>query len=282
MTLTWNQGDIHANGINIHYYRTGGNKPQVVLNHGAMDDGLCWTRVAKALEDDYDVMMLDARGHGHSDNGQGDYSSRSRAEDLAGVIRALGLDRPVIGGHSMGAETALTMAGLYPELTRGVFLEDPPIFLPDQPIFGGDLTGKGKDPFKYMMVFMRFIRMMPLPVGVSIGRRMFTGYHEDEILPWVNSKRSLSKDLLASLFTILDLSGGIPIELLSSIDSPILLIMGDREAGAIVSQEVAEAVKAAARDVRLCHLSGASHDIRRTRFEAYIQALRKFLSEIYT
>jgi hypothetical protein len=58
--------------------------------------------------------------------------------------------------------------------------------------------------------------------------------------------------------------------------------MGDREAGAIVSQEVAEAVKTAARDVRLCHLSGASHDVRRTRFEGYIQALRKFLSEIYT
>jgi len=49
----WLEGDTTTNGIKIHYYRTGGDKPPVVINHGAGDDGLCWTRVAKALEKDY-------------------------------------------------------------------------------------------------------------------------------------------------------------------------------------------------------------------------------------
>ena len=106
----WQDGFVEANGLKIHYYRTGGDKPQVALNHGIMDDGLCWTEIAKALEDDYDVIMLDARGHGMSDAGQGDYSSDARAADLLAVIEALGLEKPVIGGHSMGADTSLHAA----------------------------------------------------------------------------------------------------------------------------------------------------------------------------
>ncbi len=280
MKTTWAQGDVYANGIKIHYYRTGGNKPQVVLNHGAMDDGLCWTRVTKALEAAYDLIMLDARGHGLSDIGQGDYSSQSRAADLAGVIQALGLDRPVVGGHSLGADTALNLAGHDPELVRGIFLEDPPITLPGQQIFGGK-TVEGKDPVRLMKIFMRTIRALPSFIGASIARRLNPCYHEDEILPWVNSKKRLSTDFLASMATSLDFSGGIPTELLGGIKVPVLLIIGDRDAGAIVSQEVAAAIQAATKDLRIAHLTGASHDIRRSRFDGYMAALRSFLSEIY-
>jgi N-formylmaleamate deformylase len=59
----WVDGYVTSNNIKIHYYRTGGDKPQVVINHGAGDDGLCWTRVVMELEKDYDVIMPDARGH---------------------------------------------------------------------------------------------------------------------------------------------------------------------------------------------------------------------------
>jgi pimeloyl-ACP methyl ester carboxylesterase len=71
----WKNGFVDANGIRVHYYRTGGDKPPVVLNHGALDDGLCWTRVTQELEREYDVIMLDARGHGFSQSGNGEYSS---------------------------------------------------------------------------------------------------------------------------------------------------------------------------------------------------------------
>jgi pimeloyl-ACP methyl ester carboxylesterase len=60
----WFSGDVVANGVRIHYSRTGGDKPPLVLSHGATDSGLCWTRVARALESDYDVILSDARGHG--------------------------------------------------------------------------------------------------------------------------------------------------------------------------------------------------------------------------
>ena len=99
------EGFVNTNGLKIHYYRTGGDLPQVVLNHGALDDGLCWPRVVEALGADYDLILPDARGHGKSDAGAGVYSSEVRAADLIGLIEALGLEKPVIGGHSMGADS---------------------------------------------------------------------------------------------------------------------------------------------------------------------------------
>ena len=58
------EGDILANSIRQHYYRTGGEKPPLLLLHGFNEYGLTWLRVAKELERDYDIIMLDARGHG--------------------------------------------------------------------------------------------------------------------------------------------------------------------------------------------------------------------------
>jgi len=48
----WSEGTINANGIQIHYYRTGGDNTQIVMNHGAGEDGLCWPPVGKQLERD--------------------------------------------------------------------------------------------------------------------------------------------------------------------------------------------------------------------------------------
>src|SRR5258706_13126924 len=51
----WQSGDVEANGLRLHYTRTGGAKPPVVLAHGFSDDGLCWTPLAEALAPDYDA-----------------------------------------------------------------------------------------------------------------------------------------------------------------------------------------------------------------------------------
>lgn len=64
----WKEGDVLANGIRMHYTRTGtGRGPDLVLLHGYSDNGRCWTPVAQALEADYDIVMIDARGHGLSE-----------------------------------------------------------------------------------------------------------------------------------------------------------------------------------------------------------------------
>ncbi len=81
------EGNVQANDITIHYHRTGGDhKPSILLLHGITDSGQCWPRVAHDLEGSYDVIMTDARGHGHSGT-SADFSIALLADDAAAVIR---------------------------------------------------------------------------------------------------------------------------------------------------------------------------------------------------
>jgi pimeloyl-ACP methyl ester carboxylesterase len=276
----WSEGYIAANNIKIHYYRTGGNKPPVVINHGAGDDGLCFTHVVKELEQAYDAIMPDGRGHGKSSPGNKDYSSQSRAEDLAGLIRALGLDHPVVGGHSLGAETSMILAACYPELVRGIFLEDPPIILPGETFGDGKQTIKGEDIGKMMAKFMRMFKLMPKFIGVRMARKASPTYPEDEIQPWVDAKKRMSNDFLSSMATM-HIEQSDPFEVFKRITVPVLLIIGDREKMSIVSQEAAQEAARVNDKVRVVHLEGASHDIRRTRCDGYLPALTQFLAEMY-
>ncbi|HND49949.1 MAG TPA: alpha/beta fold hydrolase, partial [Anaerolineales bacterium] len=74
---------VFVNGIKIHYYRTGGNKPPLVLAHGITDDGMCWSPVAEVLAKDFDVVMVDARGHGKSDAPEDGYTLQNLGAELA-------------------------------------------------------------------------------------------------------------------------------------------------------------------------------------------------------
>jgi N-formylmaleamate deformylase len=276
----WPDGTVISNGIKIHYYRTGGDKPKVIFNHGAGDDGLCWTRVVKELENDYDVIMVDARGHGKTDSGKGDYSTVQRVADSAGLIQALGLDRPVVGGHSMGADTAMNFAAVHPEMTRGIFLEDPPIILP------GEIFGDGKQEFraedigKMMAKFMRIFKLLPKFIAIRMARKASPTYPDDEIIPWVNSKKRTSFDFLNSMASMkMDIAD--PFEVFKKISVPVLLFIGDKEKMSIVSTESAQKAANANDKVKVIHLEGASHDIRRTRFDGYMPALKNFLKDIY-
>ncbi len=280
----WTEGFVNSNGMKIHYYRTGGNKPKVIFNHGAGDDGSCWTHVVKELEKDYDLIMLDARGHGKSSSGNGDYTTTARVEDLAGVIRELGLDRPVIGGHSMGGDTSMNFAAIHPDLTRGIFLEDPPIMLPGETWVLPE--GKMKDMTiekmgKMMKNFMLVFKILPRFVAMPLAKKMNSAYPKDEIVPWLDSKERLSFNFLNSMSTLSMMEAGDPAGLFKKITVPVLLIIGDKKKMSIVSKEAAARVVEANPSVQVVQLEGADHNIRRTRFDGYLPALKNFLREIY-
>jgi pimeloyl-ACP methyl ester carboxylesterase len=276
----WSDGYVIANGIKIHYYRTGGEKPPVVINHGAGDDGLCWSRIAIELEKDYDVILPDARGHGKSASGKKDYSTQQRVADLVGLLQALKLEAPVVGGHSMGADTSMHLAAQYPELTRGIFLEDPPIILPGEIIGSEGQSLKMEDIGKMMARFMRMFKLMPKFIGIRLARKTSPTYPDSEILPWINSKKKLSFDFLNSMSTM-EMGTSDPFEVFRRISVPVLLFIGDREKMAIVSQEAAQKAVQSNNKIQVVHLAGASHDIRRTCFDGYLHALKKFLEETY-
>jgi N-formylmaleamate deformylase len=62
----WMDDSVVSNQTQLHYNRRNGSGPALVLLHGISHDGLCWTPDAEALEDRFDVIMVDLRGHGKS------------------------------------------------------------------------------------------------------------------------------------------------------------------------------------------------------------------------
>lgn len=129
---SWTTGTCEANGIDVHYIRTGGDKPPVILLHGLMLNGACWTPLARALEKDYDVLMPDARGHGYSSAPDQGYCYDDLATDVVSLIDALGLHAPVLLGHSMGGMTAAVVASRKPKQLRGLILADPTFLTPQR------------------------------------------------------------------------------------------------------------------------------------------------------
>jgi pimeloyl-ACP methyl ester carboxylesterase len=128
----WTDGYVYASGIRIHYYHAvpAPGKPVIVMAHGATDIGLSWTTLTKELQADYDIYMVDARGHGLSDPPTAADTGDTGVEDLVGFIHAMKLERPILMGHSMGATTAIRLAAKYTDLLRAVVLLDPGLGAP--------------------------------------------------------------------------------------------------------------------------------------------------------
>lgn len=275
----WNEGQINANGITIHYYRTGGDKkPPILLLHGITDSGQCWPRVAVDLEGSYDAIMTDARGHGRSGTST-DFSIALLADDAAAVIRALGLEKPYVWGHSMGAITAATFAAMYPDLVRAIILEDPP--LRDEPLF---LTTPDKAMFQtggeqqeqYGWQWLFELRALPREERIARGFALNPNWAKEEIIPWADSKAELNIDILEPALAAVA-SAAPWREVISRIECPILLITGDSELHAIVTPEIAQQASHLWKHGEVLHMSGAGHNIHRDCYDETMASVRDFL-----
>ena len=265
----WQAGDLDVNGLRLHYTRTGGSKPPVVLTHGFSDDGLCWTPVAKLLEPDYDVIMIDARGHGRSDGPEQGYGQSDHAADVAGVITGLGLRRPAVLGHSMGAATALALAGLYPDLPGAILLEDPPAWW-----VVGVSPGFTPERQAQMRAGIVNLKRKTREELIADQHAASPAWSEAELGPWADSKLRLS-------FNVLNRNNA-PAEdwptMVKKITCPVLLITADPARGAIVTTEGAAALQALVPQTQVVHLPGAGHSIRREQFDRYMETVRSFLA----
>ena len=117
-------GYFATNGINLHYRDWGGTGRPVVLLHGLASSSHIWDLVAPDLAEDFSVIAVDQRGHGLSDKPESGYDFASVGKDLLGIVHARGLERPVIVGHSWGADVALEFAVAYPGTAAGIGFVD--------------------------------------------------------------------------------------------------------------------------------------------------------------
>jgi pimeloyl-ACP methyl ester carboxylesterase len=108
------------NGLTIHYQQVG-EGPDLVMVHGLTGNLAVWhLQIVPELSEHYRVLTYDLRGHGHSDTPASGYSLDAMAEDLLQLLDALEIERPLIAGHSYGADIALYHALAHPDRVREV------------------------------------------------------------------------------------------------------------------------------------------------------------------
>ncbi len=106
-------------------YLEGGDrsKPTLVMVHGFGADKDHWTFYAPWLTKDYRLIAPDLPGFGENDrDGELPFDVTSQAARLKGFLDALGIDRPHLGGNSMGGWIALRFAIDYPDRLRTLTL----------------------------------------------------------------------------------------------------------------------------------------------------------------
>jgi N-formylmaleamate deformylase len=266
---TWTERYTSTNGIRLCYYRTGGEKPAVILVHGITDNGLCWTRLAKALEDQYDVVMFDARGHGLSDKPETGYSPLDHALDLAGLIQALGLNQPAVIGHSMGGMVAAILAWQKPDAIGRLILEDPSWNPRDDDITAEETLQHARE----WAASIAQRKAASADEIIASTRKDYPDWDAEELLPIGQAKLQVSSHVTEFILT--------PAkpwwEIIPVLQIPVLLISGSIEGQVAISPQMMQEINTLNPRIQTVRIAGAGHNVRRDQFTQYLQLVKEFL-----
>ncbi len=276
MLSHWTQNDLLINSVRLHYYRTGqGDKRPLVLVHGFSDNGLCWTPTARDLESEYDVIMPDMRAHGLSERVRPG-EKVDMAVDLAGLIRALGLRRPIIVGHSMGAMVAYQVGVRFPELVSALVLEDPPWWL-SPPVQTSRSNELAENPIA------NWVKDLPnrtLDELLAQYRKDHLHWPEELVRPMCESKKQLDPTIVNPMVDRMHSQEVNWLTTIQNITCPMLIFAANPELGGIVTPEVVAKIRELNPKVTIVNMPDVGHLIRFDNYTAFMAALGVFLKQV--
>jgi pimeloyl-ACP methyl ester carboxylesterase len=110
---TGNYADV--NGLHLYYETHGSGRPLILL-HGGFGTGEMFGPVIPILARDHEVIAVDLQGHGRTADIDRPLDITLMADDIAALIRGLGLEKSDLVGYSLGGGVAVFTAAKYPEL----------------------------------------------------------------------------------------------------------------------------------------------------------------------
>ncbi|TMB66376.1 MAG: alpha/beta hydrolase [Chloroflexi bacterium] len=134
----------NRDGVKLAYLDTGSGEPALVFIHGWCCNYAMWDEQTKAFAPKHRVVAVDLRGMGASDKPDQDYDIDGFGEDMAWLLKEIGLDRPVLIGHSMGGVITLNLLRKHPDIARAAVFVDAGIMpFPDefQPLIAQMIEG---------------------------------------------------------------------------------------------------------------------------------------------
>jgi pimeloyl-ACP methyl ester carboxylesterase len=289
----WSDGFVYANGIRIHYYHAvpAPGKPVILAIHGVMDTGLTWASVAAKLQADYDIYMLDTRGHGLSDPFTSADDRNTLLKDVVAAAQQLGLEKPILMGHSMGGATVIRLGAEYPDLARAIIVVDAGISTP-RPQGGGASASRPSQP----------ATPPPAPRPAAQNSLAITMRSTPEAMVAQNNYRF--DDLVAKAhrdnprWSMMDcqywavaikryhgpytdelwqaMSGTMRSDdALSKIQVPMIILKADAPAEAREAQQKAASVM---KNGKLVHIDNSAHNVQRDQPERAAEVIKEFVS----
>jgi pimeloyl-ACP methyl ester carboxylesterase len=116
---------LKRDGVNL-YYEVYGKGPAILLTHGYSATSAMWRPQIKALSKSHTLVLWDMRGHGASDypEDQALYSEAATVADMGALLDAVGAERAMIGGLSLGGYMTLAFNLAHPQRARALLMID--------------------------------------------------------------------------------------------------------------------------------------------------------------
>jgi len=222
---------VPANGIDIHYVEAGHGEPLLLLHGGMVSTNPIWapTPVSysahmKQLAERFRVIAPDTRGCGRTRHSDGTVTFDLLADDVLALIRALSLERPLIGGFSEGAITATIVGIRRPDSVRAIvndagydfFNPQAPSFTIMRQILGGSPQATEADPDGAAAGFAQSPEMQAMFELLKADQDGAQG-------------EGYWREYLRNAFHRTTRSPGYTFEDLGEIAAPTLILVGDRD-----------------------------------------------------
>ena len=253
-----------VSGVRVPFTDTDGPGLPLVLAHGFLMDRTMFDPQVSALRSRFRVITWDQRGHGEADDAAEPYDYWDLAEDLAGLLDHLGLERAVVGGMSQGGFISLRFALRHPDRVAGLVLID-------------SQAGLELDEKRGEYDMMRSVWDEDGPselMGGMVAAIILGRYPESPawIARWIARYPRGLGHIYSTLMDRDDIT-----DRLGEIEAPALVLHGDEDAA--IPMERGEALAAGLPGARgLVVVPGGSHASNLTNPEAVNRAIEEFLA----
>lgn len=283
MMIQYHTVDLHE--VSIHYAEAPGPGPALVILHGITGSNTSFAPMLPVLAQQAHVYVIDLRGHNLSGRTPGAYQVADYGGDVAAFLRKVVARPAVVAGHSLGGLIAVWVAAQASEGVRGIFLEDPPLYITQPSRFQETL-------------FYGFFSMLR---GYLLQHHA-KGGTLDDLIPFVGQFPVNEKQTMLDVAgpeavreraiklqhvdpAVLDpVIGGVilgthdPDNLVAQIRCPVHLLAAQAEfGGAMTAQDVERFVSHAPHCTHAV-LEGVGHGIHEERPDEYVQALQRFMA----
>lgn len=250
--------------------REGGTGPLMLFCHGITANSAVFPPLMAGFSDRFTTIAIDQRGHGLSDKPDTGYDASDYADDIAALIKTLGMGRAILVGHSLGARNSATVAVKFPDLVRSVIAIDFTPYIENEVFDALEArVNAGSRPFQDILAVEEYLsnRYPNIPAD-AIKVRAESGYQQtDDGLRPLASPSAMAQ-------TAIGLRADL-VPVYTEVRRPVLIVRG--EVSKLVSEAALAKTSRLRPDLPVVVVPGADHYVNEVSPEITLRAITNFI-----